>query len=168
MQSLIEDGDLQQINLQCKIDDKLSKILSLTKMAEISIITNPPTIKMTTTGYKQAQQMIPKISKTIKDINPTLLARFEIPKQGKAPAITGCTIMPTQQIIFVDQANDRLIIHNENNSFHSEIHVSHWPIDVTCIDENTVAVTHNAEPYHIEIINIADRNIVKRMKTSNI
>ena len=76
--------------------------------------------------------------------------------------------MPTQQIILVDQANDRLVIHNENNSFHSEIPVSHWPIDVTCIDENTVAVTHNAEPYHIEIINIADRKIVKRMKTSNV
>ncbi|CAG2234973.1 unnamed protein product [Mytilus edulis] len=106
MQSLVEDGDLQQINLQCKIDDKLSKILSMTKMAEMSIITNPPTIQMTTVSDKQAQQMIPKISKTIKDINPTLLVRFEIPKQGKAPAITGCTIMPTQQIIFVDQAND--------------------------------------------------------------
>ncbi|CAG2234972.1 unnamed protein product [Mytilus edulis] len=167
MQSLIEDGDLQQLNLQFKIDDKLSKILSLTKMAEMSIITNPPTIQMTTVSDKQAQQMIPKISKTIKDITPTLLARFEIPKQGKAPAITGCTIMPTQQIIFVDQANDRLLIHNENNSFHSEIPVSTWPIDVTCIDENTVAVTHNAEPYHIEIINIADRKIVKRIKTSN-
>ncbi|CAC5373384.1 unnamed protein product [Mytilus coruscus] len=71
-------------------------------------------------------------------------------------------------MVFVDHQNDRLVIHNANGLFDCEIPVPHSPIDVTCIEENTVAVTHNIEPYHIEIINIANRKIVKRIKTSNV
>ncbi|CAC5373383.1 unnamed protein product [Mytilus coruscus] len=62
MQSLIEDGSLQQINLECKIADKVSDILSMTEIGEISAITNLTTITLTI-DREQAQQMIPKISK---------------------------------------------------------------------------------------------------------
>ncbi|CAG2238552.1 unnamed protein product [Mytilus edulis] len=76
--------------------------------------------------------------------------------------------MPSGNIVFVDQNNDRLIIHNENGLFVCEIPVSHWPVDVTCIDKNTVAVTHNAGSNHIEIINIVNKKIVNQIKTSNL
>ncbi|CAC5373365.1 unnamed protein product [Mytilus coruscus] len=167
MQSLIEDGDLQQINLQCKIDDKMSDILSMLKIGEISVITKPPTITMTTERDKQAQQMVPTIPKTINDINPILVTRFKIYKGRKELGITGCTIMPKRKMVFVDRFNARLVIHNENGVFDCEIPVSLYPVDVTCIDENTVAITHNGAPYHIEVINIANKNIVKKIKTSN-
>ncbi|CAG2234735.1 unnamed protein product [Mytilus edulis] len=144
----------------------MSDILSMKKMGEISVIVNPPTITMTTEREKQAQQMVPKISNTINDINLTLLKKFEISKERKLPVISDCTIMPTREIVFVDKTNDRLTIHSENGSFVCEIPVSHRPVSITCIDENSVAVTHNQKPYHIEIINIANRKIVKRIKTS--
>ncbi|CAG2234734.1 unnamed protein product [Mytilus edulis] len=122
MQSLIEDGSIQQINLTWRMEDKMCDILSIEKMGEISVIANPPTITMTTEREKQAQQMI--------------------------------------------KNNDRLIIHNENGLFVCEIPVSRSPLNVTRIDEISVAVTHNQKPYHIEIINIAKRKIVKSIKAS--
>ncbi|CAG2252224.1 unnamed protein product [Mytilus edulis] len=132
MTSLIEDSGLQQIHLQCKLDNKMSDILSVTKIGEISVTTNPSTISMTTDREKQAQNRIPTISKTINDISLTLLKQFEISK-GKKEL----------------QSRAALSCH------------------VTCIDENTVAVTHNEEPYHIEIINIVNKKIVNQIKTSN-
>ncbi|VDI67635.1 Hypothetical predicted protein [Mytilus galloprovincialis] len=167
MQSLIEDGSIQQINITWRMEDKMSDILSIEKFGEISIKVDPPTITMTTEREKQAQQMVPKISNTINDINLTLLKRFEISKGRKSLSISGCTIMPTRKIVFVDKTNHCLTIHSENGSFVCEIPVSHSPVNITCIDENTVAVTHNEKPYHIEIINIANRKIVKRIKTSH-
>lgn len=167
MMSLIEDGSLQQINLQWKMDDKMSDILSMTKIGDISVITNPPTITMTTDREKQAQQIVPMISKTINDINLTSLKQFEVSKGKKRIAIAGCTIMPSGNIVLVDQNNDRLVIHNDNGLFVFEIPVSHWPVDVACIDETTVAVTHNGMPYHIEIINILNKKIVNQIETSN-
>ncbi|CAG2206646.1 unnamed protein product [Mytilus edulis] len=167
MTSLIEDSGLQQIHLQYKLDNKMSDILSMTKIGEISVTTKPSTISMTTDREKQAQKRIPTISKTINDINLTLLKQFEISKGENGIGITGCTIMPSGKIIFVDQSNDRLVIHNDNGIFFCAIPVSHRPLDVTCIDENTVAVTHNAEPYYIEIINIVNRKTVRQIKTSN-
>ncbi|CAC5373380.1 unnamed protein product [Mytilus coruscus] len=167
MQSLIEDGSLEQVNLKCRIDDKMSDILSMTKIGEILVISNPPIITLTTETDKQAQKIVPTLSKTINDISLNLLQSFEISKRETEIAITGCTIMPSGEMVFVDQLNDRLVIHNKHGLLDCEIPVSHCPVDVTCIDENTVAVTHNDEPYHIEIINIANKKIVKKIKTSD-
>lgn len=69
-------------------------------------------------------------------------------------------------MVFVDHENNRLLIHDENGLFDFERHVSQRPVDVTCINEYNVAVTHNEKPYRIEIVNIANKNIVKRIKTS--
>ncbi|CAG2201128.1 unnamed protein product [Mytilus edulis] len=48
----------------------------------------------------------------------------------------------------------------------NEIPVSQQPLEVTCIDEKTVAVTHNAQPHHIEIVNIENKKITNKIKTS--
>ncbi|CAG2192551.1 unnamed protein product [Mytilus edulis] len=77
MMSLIEDGCLQQLNLQWRMDAKMSDILSMTKISEISVIPKPSTISVTTDREKQAQQMIPKIPKTINEIQLTLLKTIE-------------------------------------------------------------------------------------------
>ncbi|CAC5373379.1 unnamed protein product [Mytilus coruscus] len=167
MQSLIEDGSLHQINLKCGIYDKMSDILSMTKIGEISAITDLQTIILTMDRDKQAQKIVPMILKTINDIKPTLRGAFDIPPGKKQVLVTGCTIMPTGKIVIVDHANNRLVIHNETGLIYCEISVSGCPIDVTYIDENTVAVTHNEKPYHIEIINVANKKIVKKIKTSN-
>ncbi|CAG2201129.1 unnamed protein product [Mytilus edulis] len=74
--------------------------------------------------------------------------------------------MESRKIVFVDNINNRLIIFNEYGLFDCEKPVSRHPVDVTCIDANTIVVTHNAEPYHIEIINIRNKKMVKMIKTS--
>ncbi|VDI72449.1 Hypothetical predicted protein [Mytilus galloprovincialis] len=166
LKSLTEDGSFQHIHLKFRIDDKMSDILSITKIGEILTIKNPPTITLAMDRNKQAQQSVPKIPKTINDINPTLLNKIEIPKGGRGNNISGCTIMPSGKLVFVDHVNNRLLIHDENGLFDFERPVSQRPVDVTCINEYNVAVTHNEKPYHIEIVNIANKNIVKRIKTS--
>ncbi|VDI82532.1 Hypothetical predicted protein [Mytilus galloprovincialis] len=168
MVSLLEDRSLQQINLQCRMDDKMWDILSMTQIGDIYVVTKPPAITIKTDRENQAQKILPPISKTIDHINLISLKRFEVSKGKKRIAIAGCTIMPSGNIVFVDQNNDRLIIHNENGLFVCEIPVSHWPVGVTWIDKNTVAVTHNAEPNHIEIVNIVNKKIVNQIKTSNL
>ncbi|XP_071153175.1 uncharacterized protein [Mytilus edulis] len=166
MQSLIEDVSLQQISLRCRIDDKISDILSMTKIGEISVTTNPPTITLTMDRDKQAQHIVPTTSKTINDINPTLLKKIEVLKGERRNVISGCTIMPSGKMVFVDNVYNRLLIYNENGLLDSEIPVSKQPVEVTCIDEKTVAVTHNAQPYHIEIVNIENKKITNKIKTS--
>ncbi|XP_063440550.1 uncharacterized protein LOC134721443 [Mytilus trossulus] len=167
MMSLIKDGCLQQLNLQWRVDAKMSDILSMTKIGEMSVIAKPSTISVTTDREKQAQQMIPKIPKTINDIHLTLIQKIEIPKGENRNVITGCTIMPSGKIVFADHSNHRLVIHNENGLFVCETPVSNWPIDVTCIDENTVAVTNNVTPFYIEIFNIVNKKTVRQINTSN-
>lgn len=130
MQSLIEDGSLQQVNLKCRIDDKMSDILSMTKIGEILVISNPPIITLTTETDKQAQKIVPTLSKTINDISLNLFQSFEISKRETEIAITGCTIMPSGEMVFVDQLNDRLVIHNKHGLLDCEIPVSHYPVDV--------------------------------------
>ncbi|XP_063406361.1 uncharacterized protein LOC134690325 [Mytilus trossulus] len=167
VQSLIKDGSIQQINLIFRMDDTMPDILSMKKIGELSIITSPPTITMTTEREKQAQQMVPKISKTIDDIKLTLLNRFEISKGRRSLLFSGCTIMPTGKHVFVEYWSNRLVIQNKNGLFVCEIPVSRCPANVTCINENSVAVTHCQTPFHIEIVNIDSRKIVKRINTSN-
>lgn len=144
----------------------------MTKIGDISVITKPPTITMMLDRGKQAQQMVQKIPKTINDINLSILNKFEISKGEKVInirylSITGCTIMPSGKIVFVDKTNNRLLIHNEDGLFVCEIPLSRAPLDVTCIDENTIAVTHNIAPYHIEIINIVNKKVVNQIETSS-
>ncbi|CAG2201132.1 unnamed protein product [Mytilus edulis] len=69
-------------------------------------------------------------------------------------------------MVFVDNVYNRLLIYNENGLLDSEIPVSKQPVEVTCIDEKTVAVTHNGQPYHIEIVNIENKKITNKIKTS--
>lgn len=89
MMSLLEDRSLQQINLQCRMDDKMVDILSMTKIGDISVVTSPPAITITTGRENQAQEILPTISKTIDDINIITLKRFEVSKGKKRIEIAG-------------------------------------------------------------------------------
>ncbi|CAG2221674.1 unnamed protein product [Mytilus edulis] len=98
MMSLIEDGCLQQLNLQWRMDAKMSDILSMTKISEISVIPKPSTISVTTDREKQAQQMIPKIPKTINEIQLTLLKQIEIQKgktELESQVVLSCLLIKT-------------------------------------------------------------------------
>ncbi|CAG2238551.1 unnamed protein product [Mytilus edulis] len=59
--SVLEDRSLQQIHLQCRMDDKMVDILSMTKIGYISVVTKPPAITITTGRENQAQKILPTI-----------------------------------------------------------------------------------------------------------
>ncbi|XP_063420759.1 uncharacterized protein LOC134705976 [Mytilus trossulus] len=138
----------------------------MSKIGDLSIKANPPTLTLTMNSDKQAQKMISTISKSINDINPTFLKKNKIPNLGRRNIITGCSIMPTGEIVLVDDNTDSLIIFNENGLFDCEMPVSALTVDATYIDENTVAVTRSENPSHIVIFNIRNKKIVKMIKTS--
>lgn len=88
--------------IHCRIIDNMYDILSMTKIGDVSVTTNTPNIALTMARDKQAQQIVPTISKTINDINLTLLNKIEIPKGERRNEISGCTIMPSGKMVFVD------------------------------------------------------------------
>ncbi|CAC5411426.1 unnamed protein product [Mytilus coruscus] len=103
MMSLLDDGSLQQIDIDFKMDSKILDILSIAEFGKISSITSSPSVAIKTNRGKQAQYLVaPSIGKTIDDINLFSYRKLKIPKCNACSRSTGCTITPTGQISFVD------------------------------------------------------------------
>jgi hypothetical protein len=169
LMALSEDECLQQLNLRY-INTKIKDILStITTFGSVSIETSPPSVVIKTTKDKQAQIMSviqhPSV-KSINDIKLTLHTTINIPKGKCMIYITGCIVSPNGKIIFVDYYNRRLLILNEDGTLDNEITcLPSNSIDVTCLDDTTVAVsTCNG----IEIININSTKTERSIKTSNL
>ena len=165
-----EDGCLQQLNLECRIDDKIKGILStMTSFGSVSIETSPPSVVIKTMKSKQAQMMSiiqPPSVKSINDIKFTLHNTFNIPNGKYNICITGCIVSPNGKMILVDCCyyNGRLVIFNDDGTLDKEIHCSMGqPCDVTYLDDRTVAVSTSIG---IEIINIDTKKTERRIKTS--
>jgi hypothetical protein len=68
-----------------------------------------------------------------------------------AADITGCTILPSGQMIFVDNKYDCLVVHERDGSFNRTIDLLSKPYSVTCINDKRIAVTQHME---VIIINL--------------
>jgi DNA-binding beta-propeller fold protein YncE len=102
--------------------------------------------------------------KSINDIKLTLHTTFNIRKGIFNTGITGCIVCPNGKIIVVDNSyNRRVATLNEDGTLYKEIFCSHYPFDVTCLDDATVAVsTMNG----IGIVNIDSAETERFIKTS--
>ena len=102
--------------------------------------------------------------KSINDVKLTLHTTFNISKGKYNIEIRGCIVCLNGIMIFVDRSNNTLVILNEDGTLDKVITCSlNKPLDVTCLDDTTVAVsTYNG----IEIININSTEIERRIKTS--
>ncbi|CAC5395552.1 unnamed protein product [Mytilus coruscus] len=164
MQSLFENGRLQKIDLNCKIEDNLSDVLyTVTSFGSISVESSSPLVVLQTEKDKQAQMRtfhcVPP--KTINDIKMTLKRKFEF------TTVTGCSFSSKGDIFLVDYANKRLLDLKEDGTLKKGISLSNQhPSDVTCIDDKTVAVSF---PYsnQIQIINILPKTIERMVKTTS-
>ncbi|XP_052101422.1 uncharacterized protein LOC127735315 [Mytilus californianus] len=164
MHSLFEDGSLQKIDLNCKIGDNLSDVLStVTSFGSISVASSSPLVVLQTEKDKQAQNRTfhraPLIA--INDIKMTSKRKFEF------SGVTGCSFSSTEDIILVDYDKKRLLILKEDGTLKNDIPLLNPnPLDVTCIDDKTVAVSF---PYsnQIQIINILTKTIGSRIKTTS-
>ncbi|VDI81233.1 Hypothetical predicted protein [Mytilus galloprovincialis] len=165
--SLVEDGSLQQVTMNCSIDSNVSGILSsISSLCTISTETGKTNILLTKEKEKQAQIMtIPPTAQTsIYDINVQLVQTFTLPKGNDSTYITGCTINPSGKMIFADfTQNKRLIIMNADGNLHSEIQLS-APHDVTSIDDRRVAVSEDRQ---IQIIDLSTKEIELTIKIGN-
>ncbi|CAC5395174.1 unnamed protein product [Mytilus coruscus] len=164
MQSLFEDGSLHKIDLNCKIKNNLSDVLStVTSFGSISVESSSPLVVLQTEKDKQAQirtfHHAPPT--TINDIKMTLKRKFEF------TCVTGCSFSSKGDIFLVDYGKIHLLILKEDGTLHSDIPLSNPnPVDVTCIDDKTVAVSFPSSN-QIQIINILTKSIESRKKTSS-
>ncbi|XP_071168982.1 protein wech-like [Mytilus edulis] len=82
LQSLFDDGSLQMIDIHCKIEDKITDVLStVTSLGSISIESTSPLVSIKTGKEIQAQT---KSIASISDITMTLQSKFQF------NCITGC------------------------------------------------------------------------------
>jgi DNA-binding beta-propeller fold protein YncE len=157
--TLSEDGCLQQLNLKCNIDEKIKGIMSkMTSFGSVSVETSPPSVVIKTMKSKQAQIMSviqPPSVKSINDFKLTLHHTFDIPKGRNTTCITGCIVSPNGKMILVEcYTNRRLVILNDDGTLDKVIIPPcslGYPLDVTYLDDRTVAVSISTG---IEIINI--------------
>ncbi|XP_052087114.1 uncharacterized protein LOC127724234 [Mytilus californianus] len=164
MQSLFDDGSLRKMDIHCKIEDKITDVLSTASLlGEISIESSSPLVVMMTEKETQAQtrslKHVPSL--TINDITMTLQ------KKIKFSGITGCTTSSTGDIILIDYANKRVLILKEDGNWKSGIPLSLLnPVDGTCIDDKAVAVSFPYS-YQIQVITISTKRVERRIKTNS-
>ncbi|XP_071169026.1 transcription intermediary factor 1-alpha-like [Mytilus edulis] len=156
LQSLFDDGSLRKIDINCKIEDKITDVLStVNSLGSISIEPSSPLVVMKLGKEIQAQclQHIPPL--TINDLTMTLQSKFQF------KLITGCFFSSTGDIVLIDHGNHRLLILKEDGILKSDIPLSiQHPADGTCIDDKTVAVSFQYSN-QMQIINVS-ANIVDR------
>ncbi|XP_063435844.1 uncharacterized protein LOC134716767 [Mytilus trossulus] len=165
--SLLEDGSLQQVDIEFKENRKMCDVLAIAEYGKISRIASSPTVAIKLEKNKQAQFLVaPSFEKkTINDIHLSSHRKLNIPEFNKQSMFTGCTITPTGKIVLVDWECDNVFVLNENETLECKINVSRRPVDVTCIDDKTITITHN-DPYSIfkfDTINISSKQIEKEI-----
>ncbi|CAC5399795.1 unnamed protein product [Mytilus coruscus] len=168
VQSLLEDSKLQWVNLECKLDEKVIDVCLIEEYGEVSSLKTPTRVELITVNARHAQLVVPKEEalRCITDMGLIRYKKIHIPGSSRKNDIKGCTFTPRGKLVFADHNNGRLVILDESGSLECEIPLSSGrPFDVTCIDENTVAVS-NAYATQIEVINITSKQSEKVIKTT--
>ncbi|XP_071168981.1 E3 ubiquitin-protein ligase TRIM71-like [Mytilus edulis] len=163
LQSLFDDGSLRKIDINCKIEDKITDVLStVTSLGSISIKSSTPLLSMKTGKEMQAQTMsLPYVPpSTINDITLTLRRTYNF------SGIAGCSISPTGDLILIDNGNHRLLILKEDGTLKSDIPLStQLPVDGTCMDDKTVAVSFTVSK-QIQIIKVSTKTVDRTIQTA--
>lgn len=96
-----------------------------------------------------------------------LKVKTDIRIKNKAQlSVQKCIILPSNQFLFVDEKNERLVIHDQDGSHHHDISVSSKPFDVVVIDPRRVAVTYG-RGRQLEILDITKHKCDRIIKTAN-
>lgn len=81
-------------------------------------------------------------------------------------SVQKCVILPDNHFLFVDEKNERLVVHEQDGSHHHDISVSNKPFDVAVIDSRRIAVTYG-RGRQLEILDIVKHKCEKIIKTGN-
>ncbi|VDH97213.1 Hypothetical predicted protein [Mytilus galloprovincialis] len=167
MQSLFEDGSLQKIDLNCKIEDKISDLLStVTSFGSLSVESSSPLVVLQTEKGKQAQigTLYRAPPTPINDITMMFKRKLELNN------IIGCSISSNGDIVLLDNSKKCLLFLKADGTLKSKIPITlssnQNPLDVTFIDDKTVAVSLSYSN-QIQIINIVTKTIESMIKTNS-
>ncbi|CAC5400700.1 unnamed protein product [Mytilus coruscus] len=167
LQSLTKNGSLKQNLLQCKIDDKILKLSSITTFGSISISLGSVSVSLKAERQKQAQifTKIPTdIKRNVKDITLSCAAKIEMTGDlFKESDIRDAVVLSNGQIIFADFSQRRLIVLNIDGTFEKTVSMTSGPFAITIISDKTVAISAIRA---VEIIEIDTGNIKENIKTN--
>lgn len=143
--------------------------MTIAGYGKISRITSSPKVAIEIKKNKQAQYLVaPSIrTKTIDDMHISSHKKLKIPGEDIQRRLIGCIISPTGKVILADWNYHTVIVFHEDESLKFEIITQTPPFDVSFIDENIIAVSHeDRAPFNIELINISSGQIEKQIKIS--
>ena len=166
--TLLDSRCLQQVNLCCRHEEKMTAITNIEIFGSVCRETNPPAINIKRGKDKQAQIMTftpPGRNMSIHDINLVLLRK----KERLCNTIRGCTITPNGKFIFTDYYTSGLHILNEDwtsDNLDTKLPAIRDAYDVTCIDDTRLGIT-TGKHHQINILNIASKMIEKIINTSH-
>ncbi|VDH95074.1 Hypothetical predicted protein [Mytilus galloprovincialis] len=156
MQSLFEDASMQKIDINCKINDTISNLLSsVTTIGLVSVQSNPPLVVMHTGKETQVQ------SRSVHSAPPSAFNAIKLRLQTNIEntGVTECSVSCTGDIIFLDKNDNRVLILNEDGIWRKDVRLTiRNPFDVTSIDHKRVAVSF-PRCLRIQIINTATTNV---------
>jgi DNA-binding beta-propeller fold protein YncE len=163
IQSLIEDDNLKQIKLSFKADDQILNLFNnVNSFGKIIIETKSSDVDIEAYKLNQAQQSV--VSIPMKSVNDVMLKRRQRIKTDLANVI-GCCILSNGKMVFVNYYPGEVIVVRKDGSKDFTINIrSGNPLDVTCIDSNTIAVSIIDKDNQVHIIDLNKRSITRRIK----
>ncbi|CAC5408751.1 unnamed protein product [Mytilus coruscus] len=165
-QSVIENGSLDKVSLTCSINESLNHITrSIQTFGTLGENKTSTSITYIRKKDKQAQ-IIGVDPKSIDDIKVKLRQQFDIDSKE----IRGCDILPDKRLVFSDYNSSRKVIVITDTDGKQPITISLSPsntFDMTCVDNNTVAVTSGTPNKGINIVDIESKTIKQTILTEN-
>ncbi|XP_052089974.1 uncharacterized protein LOC127726599 isoform X1 [Mytilus californianus] len=169
VQNISEEDGFSQLGLKCRLGVEITEILSkVIAFGSITIEKSPSSTIISVDKEKQAQifTVVPPRIRSVDDITASLIADFKVPVEKRNQFVTGSSVFPDGRMIFSDCfTHNRLVIVHSNVILGTEISLSPLtPFDVTCIDDNTVAVT-TYDNDEIIVVDTKNKQVTKTIKT---
>jgi hypothetical protein len=168
IQSLVEDGNLKQIELSFNAADQILNLLNnVNSFGKIIIERKSSDVDIEAYKQNQAQQRVANIPmrSAVNDVMLTLKQRIKLGGSD----IQGCCILSNGKMVFVNYSPGEVIVVHKDGSRDFTINIrSGNPCDVTCIDSNTIAVSVVDEDKQVRIIDLNKKSITKKISTKKV
>ena len=166
IQSLVEDGNLKEIKLFLKAEDKIVNLHNnVNSLGKIIIEKESSEVDIETYKQKQAQMRVAR--SPVRSAIDVMLKLKQRIKTGHSN-VTGCCILSNGKMVFINSHPGKVIILHKDGSMDYTIDIrSGYSCDVTCIDSNSIAVSVLEGDNQVLIIDLKKRSITKQINTNS-